>query len=616
MSSRQSIHIVFQPDGVRMVVPEGTTMLQAAHSAGIPIEGPCGGQGKCGKCRVKMISGAAAPGESDRQYLTEGELDQGFRLACQAKLTEDATIEIPVESRPLEQKVMVEGLEREVALDPHITKRYLALPEPSLEDDRSDLQRILDSLGDGVGCSSDLTLIRQAPQLVRDSDYQVTAILAGDELIGLENGDRSSVNYGMAFDLGTTTVVGYLINLSSGEQVAAGSCMNPQVTYGDDVISRIQFATQSEHGLELLQGRILEAINQIIARTVQAANISSADIYEVTVVGNTCMSQLFLGIDSGKLAVSPYVAAISGSQDHKARDLGVNINPQGRVHVLPNIAGFVGADTVGVMLASRLSESPQLRVAIDIGTNGEVVASWEGKLVACSTAAGPAFEGARIGQGMRAAAGAIDRVAIDDDLQAHTIDDAPARGLCGSGLIDAVAGLCQVGIVEESGRMLAPESASSLSPKLATRLRSNEGGVEFVLVPARQSAIGRDIVITQKDIREVQLAKGAISAGISMVLDELGAKPSQVTELMLAGAFGNYLRQESAVAIGLVPALAEGRIRSIGNAAGAGSKLALTSRQLRDEADGIARRTEHLQLAHRADFYDQFTEAMSLAPRL
>jgi uncharacterized 2Fe-2S/4Fe-4S cluster protein (DUF4445 family) len=519
----------------------------------------------------------------------------------------------------MKEKIALEAVGREIEVEPNLRKIFLRVPPPTLSDQRADLSRVLDSLEQEVQPPRELAVLKDLPARLRQEEFAVTAVLSDEELIEVEAGDTSNKNYGIAFDIGTTTIVGYLMNLETGEELAVASLINPQVTYGDDVISRIAFSSKARGNLDLLQSNVVGAINDIILEASHKAKISPHHIYEMTAVGNTCMTHLLLGINPASLATLPYVPVNTGERLVPAEELGIKINPRGRVLVLPNIAGFVGADTVGVILASALEESRELRIAVDIGTNGEVVAAKAGRMVACSTAAGPAFEGARISQGMRAAAGAIDRVDLLEAsadtqlsklLQIHTIDGAPPRGLCGSGLVDVIAALRAAGVINPAGRLL---DADSLPPEAAPWLPGLEGTggqVRFSLAASREGGV----FLTSRDVRELQLAKAAICAGILTLLETLGAKLEEVEELLLAGAFGNYIRRENALAIGLLPNLPLEKVKPIGNAAGLGAKLALASRSRRRLAKSVAQQVEYVELSERPEFYKHFSEAMELAP--
>jgi len=607
------VQIEFLPDKLRVRVAAGSSILEAAEQAGIAFETPCGGEGRCGKCRVKVRGSPPPPTPEEIEALGEDQVNAGLRLACRCRPHSDVTVYIPPQSRLIQQSILTAGIARDVILDPAVSKRFLDLPRPALEDQRGDLERLLRAAGMPHAGAS-LALLRELGAALRAAEWKVTSVFAGDRLVAVEPGDTSRLIYGIAFDVGTTTVVGYLLDLATGTQVAVACDMNAQVAHGEDVITRIQFATDNPKGLDLLRRDITAVLNGIIMQCCRSAGIEAHHIYDVTVVGNTCMHHLLLGLAPGQLAVMPYVPVVTAAQDLAAAELGLAVNPAARCYLLPNIAGFVGADTMGVLLAADLDRSEDLRVAIDIGTNGEVVVAGGGRIIACSTAAGPAFEGATISRGMRATSGAIDSVTIDDEVRFTTINGAGARGICGSGLIDAVAEMRRARVVDETGRMLSPAHADRLPPPLARRLQGPPERPEFVLAWPQQTQNGEPLTVTARDVRQLQLAKGALYTGVDILLEEMGATASQVHEIVLAGAFGNYVKRESAVAVGLIPALPLERIRSIGNAAGEGAKLALASAPARRRVEELAARVEYVELSARPGFHLRFADAMSLAP--
>jgi uncharacterized 2Fe-2S/4Fe-4S cluster protein (DUF4445 family) len=606
--------VKFLPMGRSVAAPEQTSLLEAAATAGLPLHAPCGGQGRCGKCAVRVTAGAGEPTAAETRLFSPEELAQGWRLACQTRISRDLGVEVPTSAVIVAHRIQVEGVGREVVVEPNVEKVALRLPPPSTDDARDDLSRLLDALGKKASPPQALRTLRELPALLRGSGYHVTAVMTGGVVTAVEPGDTGDGAYGVAVDIGTTTVVVYLCHLPTGRLAAVASEVNPQTQYGEDVISRLQLAVSGEEGLARLHGAVTGAIDELIGRAAGEAGISRGSIYEIVVVGNTCMGHLLLGLEPVGLVRLPFVPIFRNAQTVRAADLGIEIHPDGQVYVAPNIGGYVGADTVGVILASELDQSDGLRVAVDIGTNGEIVVAQEGELWACSTAAGPAFEGARISRGMRAATGAIDQVSVDGDVSYHVIGGVAPVGICGSGLVDAVAELVRVGVVEESGRLRRREEVGGAPEKVRRRLVENGGGLEFVVASAQESGSGRPVTITARDIREGQLAKGAIYAGIELVLESLGRRPEEIERLLLAGAFGNYIKRESAVAIGLVPALPAERIVSIGNAAGLGARLALCSVSLRRRAEEIARRVHHVELSEQDGFYDHFAEAMALRP--
>lgn len=592
-------------------VETGQTLQQALAENVAVLETPCGGKGTCGKCRLEVLAGARELTPAEERLLSAEEAARGVRLACQVVITGDMAIKLPEELDYAIRKTGLVDLTQVIPLESSIRKVYLELPRPSLDDQRDDWERLCGCLGltrPGVGIS----VLRDLPRVLRQAEWKVTGVLRGEEVLAVEAGDTTGDCYGVAFDLGTTTVVGSLIDLNRGRQAGVASGTNAQSIYGADVISRINYADSEPDGLQNLQEKIRGVINEILAELQKKTGIGREQIYEATVVGNTTMHHLFLGLYPAYIARAPYIPALMQPYEIKARELGINIHSEGIIHVIPNIAGYVGADTVGVLLATRIDQSPEIKLVIDIGTNGELVMGSRDRLYACSTAAGPAFEGAQIKFGMRAATGAIEGVRIEnDEVILQVIGDSPPRGICGSGLIDVIAEMLKAGIIDTTGRILPPEELEGkLGPGLLGRIRPGDNGNEFVLAESGQTAHQQAVAITQKDIRELQLAKGAIMAGIQILKKELGITDEELAEIQLAGAFGSYIKRESARTIGLVPHLPLERINSIGNAAGVGSQLALISASARQEAASLARMVEYIELSSRADFQEEFMKAL------
>jgi uncharacterized 2Fe-2S/4Fe-4S cluster protein (DUF4445 family) len=590
---------IFQAREKEIEVPAGYTVLQAAAAAGMPVEGNCGGNGTCGRCRVKLLSAGG------------GDLSPGWTLACRSPVAEGLVVEVPDPGDLLLRgKAGTGHWGPAAAVDSPVDKVFVQLEPPSLKDQTADLERLLTGMGK-ERAGVDPSVLADLPGTLRRAQFKVTATLIENNLAAVEEGDTTARKYGLAVDIGTTTLAVYLLDLNSGELLAAASCSNTQKIYGADVISRIQHA-QTAEGLGQLREMALNALNGSIARLLKEQRIAATEIVEAVVVGNTTMAHLFLGIDPTHLANAPFTPAFRNSLATSAGQLGLSMHPRGRVVVLPNIAGYVGSDTVGVMLATRIHRQEGICLAVDIGTNGEVVLAGRGRILTCSTAAGPAFEGSHIRHGMRAAAGAIEAVKIDEDVSLKVIGDAAPRGICGSGLIDVVAEMLKSGLIESSGRFASPEEAGgSRNPPVWSRLRRSGEGREFVVAPGSISATGEDIVITQKDLRELQLAKGALLAGIRLLLREMGTETGSIGRIFLAGTFGNYINRESAVAIGLLPAVPPEIIVPVGNAAGEGAMLALVSREERNLAAALARKAEHLELSARMDFQEDFVEALS-----
>lgn len=542
-----TLKITFLPENTHVHVLPGTTVLEAAGRANIIIETPCGGKGTCGRCRVVIAKGAPAPNTAEKELLAGDDIAKGVRLACQTEIRRDMIIEVPAASRFLGQRILARGIETAFELEPSVS---------------------------------------------------------------LDPDDEAGLLYGAAFDVGTTTIVGTLLELSGGEQITSSSRANPQIPLGDDVIARIGHAG-NDGGLEQLRKLVTDCINEMIDEMCGRAGVGVESVYEVTVVGNTTMNHILLGIDPTPLAHAPYDAVLLDSKLSKPADLGIRIRPTGRVYTMANIAGYVGGDTVGVILASGMRDYDGLQMALDIGTNGELVLGGSARLVTCSTAAGPAFEGARIKHGMRAANGAIEKVIIDGDVRLNVIGSHRPRGICGTGVIDAIAALLDAGIIESTGRMLPPdELPDSLGDALRARVSEDDGQASFALATAEESDIDGPIGLTQRDVREVQLGKGAISAGASIILREYGASVDDLDRVLLAGAFGNFIRAQSALRIGLLPPVPRHKVKFIGNAAGTGAKMVLAGKSCRGEAEAIAKETEYIELAGRADFQMEFAAAM------
>ncbi|PYO35859.1 MAG: hypothetical protein DMD86_05785 [Candidatus Rokuibacteriota bacterium] len=576
--ARMSIALTILPDQRTLHVEPGVTVLKAAHGAGVDITATCGGRGRCTSCRVKFVSGTIPPPTiMDELQLGDGLVREGYRLACQCRVSEPITVQV---APPLDERTFqILGAERPhdlplpVALDAGIRKEVVHVALPKEEHHQtSDLEELLAVTGrrpDDVAVG----LLAALPATLRDRQGEVTVTSFGRRLLAVESGDTSLLKFGLAIDIGTTSVVSSLMELESGEQLASVSSLNPQAVFGGDLMSRIAFVQYDAGNLRKLQTRIVGLLNQHIEQLAPVMR-------------------------------HPLVLA--------ARELFLKVNPEARVCLLPLVAGFVGADAVAVALATRMGETPELRIAVDIGTNGEVLLGSRDQLWACSAPAGPALEGAQIRHGMRAALGAIDRAGLDGGaLRLHTIGEAPAQGICGSGLIDVIAVLLEVGAIDWTG-LIDVEGSDRLPPPLRERVVMR--GEERMVVLARPGEAGavHEIVLTQDDVRQVQLCKGAIASGVVMLQHVAGVRDDQVSELMLAGGFGNYLGIRSALRIGIIPAgLPESRIRYVGNAAALGAQLALVSEAERDRAEAIARSIEHVSLAAHPDFQDIFVDCMN-----
>jgi len=575
--------VTILPDDVQIKVPAETTLKQVFNDNGINFEFPCGGLGVCKRCKVSIIK-------------SDGQVQEV--LACQYKVNEDVTVNLP--HKELKHAILSEGIDRHVAVDALIKKVYFELPRPSLSDNRDDWRRLINQ----QGIKTSLKVLQGLPEKLRQSDFKVTTVIAGDTVVAVESYDTTDKLLGMAFDTGTTTIAGYLIDLKTGKELCRVSALNPQTRFGADVISRISFAAESPEGLDKLHGAVIGEINNLIQEAVRETQYSNLDIYAITFAGNTTMEHLLLKIPPTYLARAPYVPVVTEPIIVDAAELNIKINPDGKVFAFPNIAGFVGGDTVAAVLAAEMDKADKLKLLIDIGTNGEIVLGANGKYLACSTAAGPAFEGVQISCGMRGASGAIDHVSMGEEYKYTVIGQTTPIGIAGSGLVDTVAELIKVGIVDKKGRLLKPEEIENdLGKKYRDKITTINGILAFVIA---EGASGRPIYVNQKDIREFQLAKGAIAAGIEVLLKEYGAQTQDIDEVYLAGAFGNYLNPESACTVGLIPKALKSKIKGIGNAAGAGAKLAIISRNEYERAVALSQKINYIELSSHPSFNSTF----------
>ncbi len=612
--TRQTHRVTFQPEGRNVFVLDGAKLVEAAGRAGIILNQPCGGEGTCGKCRVQILQEAPEPTAAERTHLDQQQLGAGWRLACQVTVRDDLVVSIPEETRFFEQVVLTRGEGRRYPFRPGVRKACVRVPPASVDDQRSDLDRLQDAIGDGP-LTADLGLVRSLPGILRQGDGSVTAVLEDDVLRGVEPGDTTASLWGVAFDIGTTTIVGSLVPLADPSRRSAAAVAartNPQVHFGDDVVSRIGYVQKHRDGLERLRKRLLACLNEMILELCEVGGAEPEAIWEVTAAGNTTMSHIFLGVDPTPIAHAPSVAVVRQALDVRAREVGLQVARGADLYVLPNIAGFVGSDTVALVLATGMHRDETVRLGIDIGTNGEVVLGNSERMMACSCAAGPAFEGARIRDGMRAAEGAISKVVINEQIEVGVIGGGRASGICGSGLIDAVAQMLDAGVLNHMGRILTCEEAPADLPEaVRNALVECDGQPAVELVPPSLSKTGEGILLTQRDVREVQLAKAAIQAGIGVLAGEYGIAPEQVAQVLLAGGFGNFVRRSQARRLGLLPAIGNDHIEFVGNAASAGAKTVLLCRDAREEAEQISRSTEYVELANRPDFQQLFADALT-----
>jgi uncharacterized 2Fe-2S/4Fe-4S cluster protein (DUF4445 family) len=589
-------------------VPSGTPVFDAASWNGIAIDSTCGGHGTCKKCKVRVVKGEIPVGPLDPRAFTTEELQAGWRLACRAGAREDLVIEVPpLQTRP---KAALAGVGRHVILRPAVQKRHLRLEEPSLEDQRSDLQRVLDALED-LEPRTSIEVVRSLARTLRAADFDVTAVVCDDELIDVEAGDTTARRYAIAFDLGTTTVVATLLDLESGQPIAVRSVLNAQQPYGADVITRISAVMMDPDVLEALRDRAHETLRTLVAEVCSEGEVEPREVYEITVCGNVTMMQLVLGIDPEPLSMAPFVVSTHRFPPVKATEFGIAVHPRAPAFVFPSLGAYVGGDIVAGMLATGLTRDRRLRLFIDVGTNSEIALGSHERVLACAAPAGPAFEAAQIRCGMRAAAGAIEGVRIDSDaIELEVIGDVEAVGMCGSGLVDAVAELIRTGLLDRSGRFISDEEAAARHPNLASRLTMIGHERVFVLHWRGEDPAGA-VFLSQRDVRELQFAKASIATGWNILLRDLGVEPGDIAQVLLAGSFGAYLTPLSAVRIGLVPKLALPRIVSAGNVAGEGAKIAALSLRERAEAYSILREVEYVELSGRSDFNDMFVDQLA-----
>ena len=596
----KSYHIEFEPLGRRGECPAGQSLLDCAQKLGVGLVSICGGRGLCHSCRIQVLNGTVSqPTSIERQKFSLPELQEGYRLACQTYPTSDCKLWVPVESMSTSQRTQVEGLELSINLDPPVAVYHLQLSPPSLSDLWGDAERVLEALNQQVHCLTiDIDVLRNLSPRLRSWNWQAQASVRNKEIIALSS--WPSRQLGLAIDLGTTKIAGYLVDLSNGHTLAAKGVMNPQISYGEDVVSRISHVIDSPAGGTRMHKLAVGALGKLATELCNMVDAKLKEIVEVVIVGNTAMHHLLLGLPVEQLAYSPFVPAVSEALDIKARDIGLHIAPGAYVHLLPNIAGFVGADHVAMLLATEVGQADGLSLALDIGTNTEICLASDGKMTSVSCASGPAFEGGHIKDGMRAAKGAIEHFRMENgEVQFQTVDGAPPVGICGSGIFDILAQLYLSGVLDDKGRMRNNHP----------RVRTCEGQPEFVIVNEEERDGRPAITITQQDVRELQLAKAAIQTGIQVLLEAENRSEEDIKQVIIAGAFGTYIDVSSAVVIGMLPSLPLNRFRQVGNAAGAGAKLALLSCGKRAEAQVIARQVGYIELATAPRFMQTFVEA-------
>lgn len=602
------------PDDRRVSAEAGARISDAAASADVLIEQPCGGNGRCGKCRVRFVEGAPAPGEADRKAFAPDELANGWRLACQAVVEGPATVEVPAASRTASAKTFGGDQLLPPDFERAVVTQLLSLDRDAMDDQVSLIERLARAAGrSGIPLASH-SVLKEIARLAAERADRIGAIWECDTLRAVGPADLEQYHFGVAVDMGTTTVAAALIDLRDGRVCAMDSTLNRQVRFGADVVSRITHAISNNDGTANLQEAAVETIVEVLDALCREAAVEPNRIVALSAVGNSTMEHLLIGVNPASLGMAPYVGAWRGERAVPAAHMKLGVHPKAHIWVAPMVRSNVGGDTVAGMLATGMDRDERLRLLIDLGTNAEVVLGSAKRRLACSTAAGPAFEGASIAQGMRAAPGAIGAFHIHPSgkINMRTIDDQKARGICGSGLIDLVAALLRAGAIDERGWLREPPDKSEprAAAVVARMIKTDKNLNAFVVATAEEAENGKPILLTAGDVRQIQLVKGSIAAGVQILCGEMGVQPADLDEILIAGAFGNFVRKSSALAIGLVPPVAEEKVRFVGNAAGVGARMMLVDRDSRRRALALADSTEYVELAGRTDYQTAFATAM------
>jgi uncharacterized 2Fe-2S/4Fe-4S cluster protein (DUF4445 family) len=607
--------VTFLPGKQSSEFEAGISLLDAALELGVVIASACAGIGTCAKCRVVVKEGVSEPSAVEKELLSRGELAQGTRLSCQTRLEADCVCIVPPESRAFGDQIMVEGVQGNFPLDPEISKLALEVPAHQVGEKYHHFEALVAALVQSGAelRTTDLSAARRLPAVLRQGGRRVTAVLESGRLLTVEAGDTSDKLFGVAFDIGTTTVVARLIDIRNGQVVAVASELNPQCERGADVVTRLKYILEKSSGLKTLHRLIIKTMNALLEEVCRKAEIRASQVYKCTVVGNTVMHHIALAIDPRDLGSAPYTPSFGGPATVRAAELGLKVNADGIVYFLPNLAGYVGSDITSVLTTLDLEDSPDLQLVVDIGTNGEIALGSSQGLYCASSPAGPAWEGATISSGMRAARGAIERAKVaGGDLEYRVIGNTEPLGICGSGLADLVAELLRNGVITKAGRILPPDSLPAEVPAALRRrvVRINGGPPQVRIAPLAE---GRWLALTQADVREVQLAKAAIASGIRIMMKDLGVTARDIAAVHIAGAFGNHLRGQDALDLGLLPEAAPEKIRFIGNAAVTGAEAVLLSSQARRKAERIAQIMRYVEIGFRDDFQEAFVDSMHFA---
>ena len=604
------------PDDRWLKVRQGETIWKALRQTDVGLESDCGGLGKCGKCKVKVLSVIDPPSAKEKELLDEEELKQGIRLACRTNVNRDLVISIG-ETEPAAEYFQILTTSHILDashlpilhIEPLIDKRLITVPPHLRNEGLSVLDQIKMMMGPEYhDLKAPLRCLRTLPRMLRRTKFRGTAVLHDNCLMAWQNQEGMNRHYGLVFDLGTSTLVGKLISLKDGGEAGVASCLNSQSKYGTNVISRLQYVQEHHRGVETLHHLIINDLNQLRARLLKTAGLSPKDIFVAVAAGNTTMQHFLLNLNPSGIAEAPFSPVLTDGLIVKAADVGLKLHPEALCYVMPAKSGYIGGDLISGILASGIAEQEdKIILAMDLGTNGEIFLGNRKRLMTCSAAAGPALEGARISHGMIAQAGAIEAVTWEDgELHYKVVGNIKPKGICGSGLVGLVAALLQSGIIDYEGLIRPPPKRAAGG--LSSRIVNRSGVYDFLIASTEESYDHRPIYLTQKDVRELQLAKGAIAAGVKTLMDEMGIGAEDISRVYLAGALGNYVNPYSAMRIGIIPKFDLEIVKSLGNAASTGASMVLLSKHYWQMANQLVDLIEHVELSSRLDFNQYFIE--------
>ncbi|MDD4726975.1 MAG: ASKHA domain-containing protein [Tissierellia bacterium] len=607
--------VIFEPGSIHALGEEGNKVIDLAREKGINIYKPCGGQGTCGKCRVIVENSISKPNEKEVKILSKEEIGNNTRLACQTPINDGMLIKVLMDNDTYKTKILAnkENL-KNIQIKPFVKKQKIVLNLEKYKDDINSISEVISNALEFKKIKFSIKALQEVSELYNPftKNLAITVVYTEDMVLSIED-MNNDIHYGVGVDIGTTTVVAYLMNIMEGEQVAISSRLNPQVEYGDDVVTRINYIIQNENGLSKLKDLIVNTINDQICELCKEANINKKSIYEVSIAANTTMQHIFSGINPKSIGIGPYFPIYKKITRIRASDIGLNINGMGLVTLLPNLSGYIGSDVLAGAYLTNISNSEKIKAIIDIGTNNEVILGNKDFMVGCSSAAGPAFEGAKISSGMRGTTGAIEKIRHDNNkMNIQVIGNVEPKGICGSGLVDIVSEMLRLGIIDSSGRLNSDENISNID--LKDRLTKNKNNISMFRITEKDS--NNQIYLTQKDIREVQLAKGAVLGGLNILLRHVNKTIDDVDEIYLAGAFGNYLNKKSAINIGLFPEIDVKKIKLIGNSSALGASMALLSEDVFVDMSKLIKKIEYIELSTYPTFQKEFINDLSFPKKV